>query len=1061
MYRLLLRRIPRELKANIVKYLTLFLVIVLGMYMIASFTETYDFVRYETKNNADTQNVEDGQFTVFIPLDDGQLQEVRNLGADIEEAFYYDYDAITGETFRIFKVRNNIDTIELIDGQMPSGNNQVVVDMLSARNRGHNIGDTILIGNTEMTICGIGIVPDYNIPYKNLTDSLSAASTFGLCFVNDESYNNLKKDSDSTEVNNYSFKLNGVVTYEELKECLSGMEFDYSKVDDEFYQQSVANATKTQQELKDAIDVLYEKSGELSDGIGELYEGSSTLNAGFNTLIEQADKLVSVAGQLEDGIDRYNDGLDELVTVTGQLQDGMNQADSAIEYMRDSINSDVLTESLTELDRVNGQVRERLDKYYEMMYVYINGLLKIISADDIEINSDNYYEVFESYRNELNSSVIDWLENTIVSIDSLYEMANKYIDNIEKLESAIRQLNNGINQYYDSSHQLTETFSDYYDGIIMLVDNFKTIKAAASQMVDANSMLVDGMRELNSHYTELENGLSQASEGSSELGQAIGLLDDKVTESLETGKREALNNLTMFTKSSDNTRIMGAYARATTMRTIVWSLGFLLIVMSAYILSVFVVQQLNADIKNIGALYALGVSKRQLLAHYITLPLFVAFLGGITGLGISLLPLGDGQGYYMMAGNYMIPDYRPVVQSYLIVYCIVFSMLIVMIVNVLVVNGYLSRSVLSLLNNEVKEGKLRELKFANKWSFVHLFQIRQMVRELRVCKTIIFGVFNCVTLIILGFSFHYFSDNMVNNTADDINYNYMYFLKYPTEEVPDGGETHYYKSLNYEIFGKSTSVNVIDTDSNSEYYSAAVEAGVNKIVASSAFAKKYYLSKGSRVVLRDTSSNQDYVFYISDICDYNVGLTLFMDRNSMRKLFNQPDDYYNMVLSQNNLNYEEGRLYSVIERDNVVSGAQAISKQVNAIVVIAIGVGSVIMLLVMYILMSITIDRSQYGISLVKIFGFSDKEVNRLYMRGNLFVVIFGAIIALPCGKFVSKLLITFALLNLNVGLDVTFPWYMYVVIVAWVVICYYIANALLRWKLAKVGLTEALKGRG
>ena len=49
----------------------------------------------------------------------------------------------------------------------------------------------------------------------------------------------------------------------------------------------------------------------------------------------------------------------------------------------------------------------------------------------------------------------------------------------------------------------------------------------------------------------------------------------------------------------------------------------------------------------------------------------------------------------------------------------------------------------------------------------------------------------------------------------------------------------------------------------------------------------------------------DYAFTVEDIVPYCVGLTVFMDIDSARELFDEDDDYYNVVMSDHELDIEE------------------------------------------------------------------------------------------------------------------------------------------------------------
>lgn len=132
------------------------------------------------------------------------------------------------------------------------------------------------------------------------------------------------------------------------------------------------------------------------------------------------------------------------------------------------------------------------------------------------------------------------------------------------------------------------------------------------------------------------------------------------------------------------------------------------------------------------------------------------------------------------------------------------------------------------------------------------------------------------------------------------------------------------------------------------------------------------------------------------IADYSAGLAVFMDIDSMRELFGQEDDYYNMLLSDSALDIDEGRLYSVTTRSNIERSSAVFTELMMPMVIMFSVVSVIIFCVVMYLMMNVMIDRASFGISLVKIFGYRTGEVRKLYLNGNTIVVAVGALIAIP-----------------------------------------------------------------
>ena len=92
-------------------------------------------------------------------------------------------------------------------------------------------------------------------------------------------------------------------------------------------------------------------------------------------------------------------------------------------------------------------------------------------------------------------------------------------------------------------------------------------------------------------------------------------------------------------KRADNVRIAGAAGDVVMNKYGGLAACVILMALFAYVISVFVVHQINRESSVIGALYALGVSKGTLIRHYIMLPTIIAFIGGVLGSAIGFSPM--------------------------------------------------------------------------------------------------------------------------------------------------------------------------------------------------------------------------------------------------------------------------------------------------------------------------------------------------------------------------------------------------------------------------------------
>ena len=139
------------------------------------------------------------------------------------------------------KNRTDINLITLDEGQLAKNKGEAVLEKRYASENGYKVGDKITVTGKTMVITGIGSVTDYDLPIKNRTDVVADSKKFGLMFVSDDEYDELKSRGKQVESYSYAYRLNGAMTYEQLKEKLQNIPFDYKQVNDVFYKESLAD----------------------------------------------------------------------------------------------------------------------------------------------------------------------------------------------------------------------------------------------------------------------------------------------------------------------------------------------------------------------------------------------------------------------------------------------------------------------------------------------------------------------------------------------------------------------------------------------------------------------------------------------------------------------------------------------------------------------------------------------------------------------------------------------------------------------------------------------------
>lgn len=835
MQKVLRKRIWRDFKSNLPRYLALSLLIILAMYLVVSLVGAAETIIRGSENADSRQCVEDGDFSLFVPMKDEEMEDLEADGVTIEPQFYMDYEIDEDHTIRIFANWDEVNRIDLVKGTLAEKENELVVERQFAEKNDISAGDVITFGGREFTVTGIGTTPDYDNVLKSLGDTGCDCLHFGTGFVAADVYDTLRAEEKSikSEEYYYAYRLNGAMTDDELKDRLEKLEFTSGDVEDPFFQEY--------------WDRTMGKKDDLTDGIQELLDGAKELKE---------------LKAFEDGIIEYTDG-------TKEAEDGSNE-------------------------------------------------------------------------------------------------------------------------------------------------------------------LLDGIQELKDETDDM--------------------IDDIFSEDAQ--------NLMTFVKAGDNARIQAASGDQELYRSVGTIAGAILLILISYVLSVFVVHSIDQESAVIGALYALGVKRKNLMAHYVTLPTVITFVSGLIGTLLGYSSLGVPIQMQDCYNYYSLPDLDVIYMPYLFIYGIVVPPVISIIVNSLVIRKRLSKPVLTMIRNEQKVGNGKDIKLGN-MSFMNLFKIRQMLRESRTGFTVVFGMFVSLLLAMMSLEIYTYCANVNRDYVNDTKYEYMYTYKYPTEEVPEGGYEAYAKTLKKKIYGYNFDITVMGLTENNPFFDVDLSDSSSKVAISSSIAYKYGLDVGDTLALKDDEADKIYAFEIASVAQYAPSFMVFMPYDKALELFDEPEDYFNVVFSDHALDVETGRLYATTTKTDVKKAAGIFSDIMQGMILTIGGVSVLIFIVVMYLMMKVMIDRSSFNNALIKIFGYRNKEVKKMYLDGNFYIITIGALISIPLTKWIMDVAYEPAFVpNIACGIDKSFPFWMYLAIFAGILILYFIINHLLIRRIRKMVPAEVLKNR-
>lgn len=566
------------------------------------------------------------------------------------------------------------------------------------------------------------------------------------------------------------------------------------------------------------------------------------------------------------------------------------------------------------------------------------------------------------------------------------------------------------------------------------------------------------LQEFETGVRDYTGGVSEAKEGAAGLYSGSLELLDETAEFLDGSLAASLPKMTRFIPAGGNPRIGSAGNDKFVDKAAGLAAGVIVLILFAYVISVFTVHSIEQESGVIGTLYAMGVERKELLRHYMALPVVLTFVAGVTGTGLGYSSFGASIYLSGPYGYFSIPKVDVAYEPYLFVYGLAMPPLAAALTNYLVIQKKLAMPPLALLRGEQKKDRVHAIRLTG--GFVRVFQIRQLLREMRTAVTMFFGIFISLLIVMLSLDCYVLCAHIKTENARDTKFAYMYTYKYPEEKVPKGGEEALGATMKKEIHGYHFDVTVLGIHKENPYFEAPVEKGEDRALISSAMAQKYGLGKGDVLTLFDEERDRYYAFFVDGVVPYSAGFFVFMDIGSMRELMGESEGYYNIVFSGHALDIDNGRLSASLSKEEAEKSAAVFVEQMKEMVVTLLVVSALIFAVVMYLMMKVMADRSALSVSLFKVFGYRKKEIQRLYLDGNFFVVAASVFVGIPLAKAVMDLLFPYMVSNVACGISLSFPWPLYAGVFFGILLLYGIISGFLMRRVERILPAEVLKNR-
>ena len=491
-------------------------------------------------------------------------------------------------------------------------------------------------------------------------------------------------------------------------------------------------------------------------------------------------------------------------------------------------------------------------------------------------------------------------------------------------------------------------------------------------------------------------------------------------------------------------------------KNIMLTLLYVLIVIIAFVLAVTTSNTINSEASVIGTLRASGYTKGELLGHYMILPLIVTVLGACIGniLGYTIFEKIVADMYY---NSYSLTTYTTKWNLEAFILTTIVPFIIMLVVNMFILINKLSLSPLKFLRHDLNKKQKKKVLKLTKFNFFTRFRLRVIFQNIPNYITLFIGILFASILLLFGMMMSPLLDNYKEEIVNNMISKYQYILKTQVETENEEAEKYCASSLKtYFNEEKGEDISVYGISEDSKYVDIDFKDG---IYISDGFAEKYSLKINDTITLKDSYGDETYTFKIDGIYYYPASLSIFMNSEKFNETFDKEEDYFNGYFSNSKISDIDNKyIATTITEDDMTKASRQLDVSMGSMFYM-INIFSIILyMILMYLLSKLIIEKNSSSISMVKILGYNNYEVGRLYILATSIVVVISVALSIPISVLTMKSIFKVMMSGYTGWFNFYIAPKIYLEMFLAGTLSYAVIASLQLFKIKKIPLDEALK---
>ena len=474
----------RTIKKAFPRFLSLIIMSLLGVMVFVGLLAVSPDMLKTLDNYYDKQNTYDIKILSTMGLIEDDIESLKKINNIKEVEGIYSTDILLSSNnneyvVNISSLPNKINKVELIEGKLPTKDNEIVVEENFLTKTKYKLGDTLSIDNDnlinkELKIVGTIVSPLYfnqtNLSQTRGTSSLGTGSVNYYSYVLESNFDidyytniyiTIKNAKEKITSKDDYLKLVDNVTnsIEDIKEVQEKNRYD--KIYNEALEEIEKNEKEVNEELKDAKKELDKAKKELTSAKKTLDSTKKQLSTFKNELDKAKKKLDSAKTQYEKALKSNNLNEKDLTSNIKLLKENISNIEKIIpslnqasqEYITYNTQLNILKEQLKGLETLES-TKNALDKGYK----------------EYQLNKELYNSSYKKYEKGL-SSYNSGLKKYNKGLKEYNDGKKEAEEKLTEAKEGLNELENPIWYIFDRKDE--QTYSTY-------VEQTKSLKSLAT-----------------------------------------------------------------------------------------------------------------------------------------------------------------------------------------------------------------------------------------------------------------------------------------------------------------------------------------------------------------------------------------------------------------------------------------------------------------------------------------------------------------------------------------------------------------------------------------------------